>query len=307
MLGRLAYLGWYKPVNGLRHSIRHGGPVNQWRTRKGEQAMEISAWSLPPLTAPVDHGLVPVHFLTGRRFWYQTAFCISTLARNVSSLPRVVFHDDGTLNASQCEALTGLVPGSEVLRADEAESRVHQYLPADRFPILNAQWRDYVNLRKLISPHLVGDRWKLVLDSDMLFFQRPDEMLDWQRSPGTILLMRDVTTSYGYPLRTLDEMANGAVPRRLNVGICGIRSGLIDWQEVESWAASLITKSGTSYYLEQALVALLAARHGCQVLDDNHYQLQHLPGKTPAAGRRLTHFVDRAKADYFQRAWRAFT
>ena len=49
------------------------------------------------------------------------------------------------------------------------------------------------------------------------------------------------------------------------VGLCGLRSDTLDWAELEAWTAELQALEKTSYYLEQALVAMLAARQPCAV------------------------------------------
>ena len=71
--------------------------------------------------------------------------------------------------------------------------------------------------------------------------------------------MLDVHDAYGYPAATLAALAGRVVPACVNVGVCGFDSDNLDWPRLESWTAELLTRHGTSYYLEQALIALLLA------------------------------------------------
>jgi hypothetical protein len=51
-LGRLADVLWHRPLAELARSWREGGPVNQWRNRRGRLAMITAASHLPPLPTP---------------------------------------------------------------------------------------------------------------------------------------------------------------------------------------------------------------------------------------------------------------
>ncbi|HXA13545.1 MAG TPA: glycosyl transferase family 2, partial [Opitutaceae bacterium] len=163
----------------------------------------------------------------------------------------------------------------------------------------------YPNLRKLTDVHAGASGWRLVLDSDMLFFRRPDFILDWLASPTRPLHMVDVQDSYGYSRSLLESLAGAPLPPRVNVGLCGLRSDALDWEKIESWCRRLIEAEGTSYYLEQALVAMLLAGHDCAVAPAEDYLL--LPSedecRTPRAV--MHHYVAQSKRGYFRHAWRA--
>ena len=60
--------------------------------------MKLAAATLPTSRAAADPALPEVHFLTGKRFWYQTAFCLHTLQVHSGRVFRAVFHDDGSFH-----------------------------------------------------------------------------------------------------------------------------------------------------------------------------------------------------------------
>jgi hypothetical protein len=303
-LGRLAYKLWHEPRAALARSRREGGPLEQWRDARGRDAMVAAAAHLPP-TPPADPTSTPVCFLTGRRFWYQTAFCCWTLQRHAGRALQPVFIDDGTFDADLRRECQRLFPGCVIQGADDIDRHLDQRLPAARYPALRGQRRSYIHLRKLTDAHAGLAGWRVVLDSDMLFFRRPDFLLDWMAQPDRPIHMLDVQDSYGYPRATLEELAGGPVPSQLNVGICGLRSDAIDWELLEHWCAELLRRHGTSYYLEQALVALWMSRgpERC-VLPAADYAL--MPGeaecRSPTAA--MHHYVDLSKRGYFRHAWR---
>lgn len=302
-LGRLSYLAWHSPLAALARCRRAGGPWNQWLDHRGEAAMRDAAAQLPPRAETRD-APAEVWFLTGRRFWHQTAFCAWSLLQHSADGVRPGFIDDGSFDDALAAEAQRLFPGSLIRRAPECEALLDSLLPAAKFPALRAQRRTYIHLRKLTDAHVGHRGWRLVLDSDMLFFRRPDELLTWLAKPARPIHMLDVHDAYGYPAATLAELAGRPVPATVNVGVCGFRSDSLDWEKLEAWTAQLLARHGTSYYLEQALVALLTASADPLRLPREDYRL--LPDiaecRHPTAA--LHHYVDLSKRGYFRHAWR---
>lgn len=301
--GRAIYALWHSPRAALARSRREGGPWQQWLDRRGRDAMVRAAAQLPALPH-ADADAPEVRFLTGRRFWYQTAFCAWSLAHHAGRPFRVVLFDDGSIDTALAHEAQRVFPGVRIVGRSEAESRLDRALPVGRFPALRGQRITYIHLRKLTDCHAAESGWHLVLDSDMLFFRRPEALLRWTEKPTGPVHMLDVFDSYGYPAETLGRLAGRPLPARLNVGICGLRSDAIDWPRLEAWCAELLATHGTSYYLEQALVALLLADQAPQVLPAADYRLMPDEAECRAPTAALHHYVDLSKRGYFRHAWR---
>ncbi len=302
-LGRLSYFVWHRPRAAFARSRRFGGPWNQWLDHRGESAMRRAAAQLPPRS---DSRLAPaeVWFLTGRRFWHQTAFCAWSLLQHSGGNLRPGFIDDGSFDDAIVSESQRLFPGSLVRRAAECESLLEASLPAEKFPALRAQRLSYIHLRKLTDAHVGHRGYRLVLDSDMLFFRRPDALLDWLAAPDRPIHMTDVHDAYGYPGPTLAAIAGRPVPSCVNVGVCGLDSSALDWPRLESWTTQLLARHGTSYYLEQALVALLAACADPVRLPSKDYLLLPTLAECRVPTAALHHYVDLSKRGYFRHAWR---
>ena len=103
-LGPLVLALWHRPLARLRDSWRHGGPVAVRETERQRQEMEAAAAHLPPLPVRAGPPLV-VHLLTGRRFAYQTAFCLHSLARHCLQTVHAEIHDDGSLEGASLALL----------------------------------------------------------------------------------------------------------------------------------------------------------------------------------------------------------
>jgi hypothetical protein len=271
---------------------------------RGQAGMEAAAAELPPPLTPEYASPVVVHLLTGSRFWYQTAFCLHSLATQSRRPVAPVIYDDGSLTLAQRNNLARLFPlGSIVSRADTV-AKLDQLLPRELFPTLRERWENYPNIRKLIDPHLGSTGWKLVLDSDLLFFREPTLLLNWLYKPAAPLHAVDVERSYGYSDSLLASVATAPLADKLNVGLCGLRSEELDWEKLEHLCHTLIERERTHYYLEQALVAVLLAGRECVVAPATDYLT--LPTLPEALDCRaiMHHYVAGSKRFYFQHNWR---
>lgn len=303
-IGKLALLLWYRPVGLLRHSWQNGGPLVQRGTERQRQEMVAAAVKLPPLPTPARDTPLRFHLLTGRQFWYQTAFCLHSLARVAGEPVAAEIYDDGTIDSTVAGHLQRLGPAIRIVPHAEILSRLDRDLPASRFPVLRERWIKYPNIRKLTDVHLGATGWKLVIDSDLLFFRKPTLLLKWLQAPDRPLHAIDCTESYGYSRPLLERLAGAPLAPLVNVGLTGLRSESLDWGQLEAWTAELIARERTNYYLEQALVAMLVAGRACAIAPPADYIT--LPSREevlhPTAA--MHHYVAHAKRWYFRHGWR---
>ncbi len=303
-LGRLAYRLFHQPLGRVAESWRAGGPLEEWRTERGRRGMEAAAHTLPALPAagPGERPL-ELHLMTGRRFWYQTAFCLWTFGRQARRPLAPVILDDGSLSAEWRTALARIAPAARFVSVPETLARLDAALPEARFPVLRERWRHFPLLRKLTDVHAGSTGWKLFIDSDLLFFHEPRLLVEWLDRPDRPLRATDVQNAYGYPLEMLAEIAGRPVPELVNTGLCGLRGEEIDWEQMEYWNRTLIERGGTQYYQEQAFVALLLAGRDCVVAPLSDYvTFPRLP-EVDACRAVMHHYVAGSKREYFRHNW----
>lgn len=301
--GKLLYHTWHRPAGAVRDLIAEGGPWERRRTESGRRAMEMEARTLPPLPDGIGPTL-ELHLLTGRRFWYQTAFCLWTFARHAGRPLAPVIYDDGTLTEEHRAPIARLFPAVRFVPQKETLARLDAFLPLSRFPTLRKRWLNYPNIRKLIDPHAGTAGWKLVLDSDLLFFRRPALLIDWLDRPTQPLHAVDCVTAYGYSRNLMNELAGRTVDELVNVGLTGLNGGELDWERLEHWTRTLIERERTNYFLEQALIAMLVAGRSCAIAPAVDYVT--LPREPEATECRavMHHYVANSKRHYFQHCWR---
>jgi len=129
-------------------------------------------------------------------------------------------------------------------------------------------------------------------------------LLTWMEAPVQPVHMLDIQDAYGYPPATLTALAGATLPANVNVGVCGLRSDAIDWEKLEYWCARLLAEHGTSYYLEQALVALALTGQPAVCLPAHDYRLMPDSKECRQPTAALHHYVAESKRGYFRDAWR---
>ena len=263
----------------------------------------IKAADLLPPVQSYPQGL-PVYFLTGKNYLYQTLFCIASLQKASPQQFKYILVDDGSFNMELITKVARQLPGADVITVSEIEKQLDLLLPVAQFPTLRQKRLVYPHLKKLTDVHVLpGSQWKLVMDSDMLFWQQPEEMITWLQSPRHPIHMIDCVESYGYTMQLMEALCSAAIPKLLNVGVIGLKSDDINWHEIERWIKELEEHEGASYYLEQALTAMLIGNNKATILDKNAYIVNP---HDLNEGAVLHHYVDLSKKVYFTKAWKSF-
>jgi hypothetical protein len=291
------------PLSAINRYSRFGGYLNYRRILHGSAQMKKAAAKLPPL--PSSPGGVAIYFLTGKKYLYQTLFCIQSLLKVSKVKYNFVLVDDGSFDEAFIKYMNNAVPGAEIITQVAIKENLNNHLPAHLFPVLHHKRGVYPHIKKLTDIHtLPGSNWKLVIDSDMLFWAEPAAILDWLKEPTKPLYMLDCKNSYGYSKNLMEELSGLKIPDLLNVGVIGLDSSKIDWHKLEKWTAILEEKEGSSYFLEQALTAMLIGETEAAVLPADEYmvnpQMKAIEEKTGV----LHHYVDLSKEGYFKKAWR---
>lgn len=262
-----------------------------------------AAKRLPKVALLPDTLSAKVNFLSGRKYWYQTLFCFASMQAQLPFRITPIVFDDGTLSSTEKEHLIRVVPWTEFVGIDEINGRLDEWLPVTKFPKLRARRIVYPHLRKLTDLHIGNQDWGMVLDSDMLFFGKPSELIEWFESPHAIH-MKDIGDAYGYSPSLMAKLSLLPVLSRVNVGLYGLNRAAIDWERVEFWCSHMLELEGENYLQEQGLTALELTAQQAKGLSDTRYQLMPglAEGKSPTAV--MHHYVAHSKRSYFQTCWR---
>lgn len=298
--GRLLYLFYHAPRGALQK-----GPAKIFRGWLGKRRLyrALADFQLPEPAVSVATPPLPLHVLIGARYLPEACLLAHSLAHAASRPVTPHFYDDGTLSPDDCALLRAKLPRAAFFLRPEIEQRLAEHLPAERFPCLRRLRPAYPHIRKLTDIHLFPGNWKLVSDADILFFARPTALLDHLAAPRACHMV-DIAPAYGVPQAALDTLAGRPVHPQVNVGLCHLPSSALDWNFVEHCAATLLAAHGFSYYLEQALSAILLARLTAVPLSSADYVVYPSATVARLATVAALHYVDDSRAYYYDFAWR---
>ncbi|MDD2765428.1 MAG: hypothetical protein PHE83_15810 [Opitutaceae bacterium] len=308
-LGRLAYRLWYRPRQWCDWGRAYGWRLT-WRAARGDRPMAAAARLLPAQSAAQYRLEIPVYFLTGRHFWHQTAFCVHSLQHFTDTALPLYFASDGTLDATIGGRLTTLFPGARILDHHELDERTAAALPPARYPTLHTHRRCFVLLRKLTDTLTDGRGYRLFLDSDMLFWRRPDELLRRARRSEPLYLADLGDDGYALPRAVLKQRLGVEPASGVNSGLVGAYAERVDWDLIERACKLLVAEGRDQRLLEQTLWAVVLATQEAKPLDAREYRVViNPPGLRAAlaAGRpALLHYAWHARLPYVADEWRRY-
>jgi len=303
MFQRAINLVYRKPASALKRYRQFGGYFNYRSIQQAKKTMKEQSLALEP--AYSESSGLPVYILTGKDFLYQTLFCIHSLLRVSTQHYRFILVDDGTFDKEFITQANRQLPGARLVHREEIEHYQQQHLPRSQFPRLHHKRLVYPHIKKLSDIHLIPeDAWKVTIDSDQLFFKNPVIFNQWIQNPTQPLYTLDCQQSYGYSTALMTELCGSAVPDLLNVGVIGLQSSSLQWESIEKWINELEQQEGTSYFLEQALSAMIIGSKTSTVLDRDQYIVNPTPQDIELRRGTLHHYVDLSKEGYFKYAWK---
>ncbi len=292
------------PKSNWKNIKRFGGIVSYRKMLKGKKEMIRASYWLPEIVSHQD-GL-PIYFLTGKNYLYQTLFCAKSLVNTSQEKFKFILVDDGSFDDQLIERASKQMPGVEIITKDIIRQNVENTLPEEKFPYLHWKRKVYPHIKKLTDVHTLSNNpYKLVLDSDMLFWDEPKEIINWLQNPQGCIHMVDSKESYGYDRKVMQLLSGKKISSLVNVGAIGCKSSIINWQDLERWAKHLEMNYGASYFLEQALSAMIIAEQQQTILDKDDYIVNPLNTITRDLRiNKLHHYVDLSKKFYFEKAWK---
>jgi len=215
--------------------------------------------------------------------------------------PDIVVHDDGTLTAEDRELFARHLERCVVVERFEADRILHDAL--EGFPLCRRMRArpDFHCALKLFDPAFFSSHpMTLLLDSDVLFFRRPSELLE-RISCGRPCFNSDYQDAY---VASPEEVGVGMgieLIRRVNAGLVATRRSDLDLAFMEKYFELFASRPCDVNRHEQTLRAALLSRVGAERLPDS-YQIS----KTELGPSTVSHhFVtDGSRPGFFLRGVR---
>jgi len=255
----------------------------------------IAEWSWPFWNEPLQ--TTPVHILTGKDDWPLAAWMLASWLHFTERAWPIVVHDDGNLPEEGRALLLKLFPAIRIITRREADAALQPVLRP--FPFC----ADYRNAHPLALklfdiPHFAAGERFLVLDSDLLFFSYPREIVDWVAG-GADECWFNEDAKEGSLITAAEARAELGVKiwPRVNSGLCLLAKKAMDLDLCDRALAQTSIPSGHVWRIEQTLLMLCAARHGKGGLLPHSYEVSLGRDASPEAVSR--HYVGAVRDRFY--------
>lgn len=241
---------------------------------------------------------VPVHLLTGENDWKLAAWMLASLFHFTETVWPVVVHDDGTLPEDGRAILQSLFRNCRFIKRDEADAAMEKALRP--YPMcLQYRASHPLGLKIFDMAHFAESDRFIVLDSDVLFFAPPKELIAWSRGPEPRECWFNEDLQEASLISAVDAEDDLGVILwpRINSGLCLIHRPAIDFDFCDQALAVTSILRGKIWRVEQTLFALCASRFGRGGLLPRTYEVSLRRYAAPNAIAR--HYVGAVRQRFF--------
>ncbi|HEU5119337.1 MAG TPA: hypothetical protein VFT74_22285 [Isosphaeraceae bacterium] len=224
----------------------------------------------PIRTLPVGESPVEIRTVTYRRDWINAIWAIKSFLHQAGVQYPVVFHDGGLLPGQDRELLRHF-PDAQVISRADGDARMLALLEERGKPHCAEMRRTHVMARKLFDLHLLSTAETVItIDSDVLFFRRPTDLIRPEGGWPVNLYNGDAGHWYTMELDDLEAKVGVRPPVFLNAGLAVVRRESIDLDRIEQWLSVPEMWQGDPWLLEQTLHALCSTVHGIALLPSTY-------------------------------------
>ena len=235
-----------------------------WRAALDRRQVQVRILSTPPVRT-AGAGPVEVRVLTWRRDCLNVIWALKSFYHFAEVDFPLAIHDGG-LAPGQADLLRSHFPDATFVPRAEADRRIEAEFAA-------RGWDRCVSYRRLNSstPKLFdffafsSAEHVLSIDSDIVFFRRPDELVDFDPATSPNLYNADVATAYSMTPEEMISAFGVAPPPLINSGLNLARRESMDFTKMDAWLAHPKMYENR-WVTEQTLHALCSTIHGVALL-----------------------------------------
>lgn len=247
--GRLLYLIRCRARLGLKHWYAESflfDRITEWRSKEN---------------LPTAH--VPLHLLSSRHDWKMALWMLVSFHEATGRRWPVILHEDGSLVEGELSIFRGMFPGIRIITRHESDSEMELVLSNFR-RCVEYRRRMPHGLKSFDIPHFSQSDRFLMIDPDVLFFQPPQEILDWVDHPadGSCWFNQDFQEPSPIPSEQVRRDLGIDLWPHVNSGLCLLNKKTVsDLDAMELYLAHpSLQNPRIQWRVEQTLLALSASR-----------------------------------------------
>lgn len=262
MIGRI--------IQQFRQKFGHGLRTAYFR--------DVARWDVlrTPPVAVGDDGQCEIHVLTSASDWVNCIWALKSFYRATQRPYHLCIHDDGTLPEHAQRQFQNHFPKARLISRAAADLAMEQAL--SNYPKCQEFRRANSLAPKVLDAiyYLQAERM-LLLDSDVLFFESPNELLrriDFKNPRNSA--NPDCASAYTIDPETVSKRFGFALAERFNSGLALIHTNSVPLDWVETFL-ELDGIHAHPWRVEQTLLALCSSRYGLELLPEE-YAVRLQPG-----------------------------
>lgn len=234
-----------------------------------------------------------VHMLFGKRDFVMALWSLASFYKHSKVIGNLYVHSDGSLDNRDMKVIKRMFPSAKIVDAKNVV-RDHKAF-FDAHPVLKKFRIEYTKFqsKKLLDPFLSSDKeYRLILDSDMLWFKNPSEIEEAVKNKqNSALMMSDGDSDFAYVTfkdgsRLSDEIAE------FNSGVTLYRKDHFDLVKVEKYIESIAYMQ--TRFTDQACYATVLQPY-LKMLPKDRYIIK---GELHE-GRVLRHYTSPSRAKFY--------
>lgn len=203
-----------------------------------------------------------VHMLVSSKTWDAGVLAAATFEHHTGRRWKFYIHDDGTLGQTARRRITSVFDDAVIVDRAAADARARDYL-AGHPKCLDRRGRHNLFLKFSDFAAWTPGRRFIVLDSDVVFFRKPREIVDWAESGAdTCLYNEDTKEKYCSPRAFISERLGVEMWPRFNSGLVTMPLDAVSLDAAERLAAAFEEDSHHPQFFEQTLYGLMGSLWG---------------------------------------------
>lgn len=202
---------------------------------------------------------VSVHMLVSSRTWHAGLLAAISFEHSTGRRWPLVIHDDGSVSSAQRQKIEQVLPGVRFIPRADADRETNGVL-AEYATCLAHRGRHNLFLKFFdAAPFAPHDRF-IVLDSDVIFFKQPTEILEWAESgASSCLYNEDTREKFCIPREEIEKVLPVTLLPRFNSGLVLMQKRAIDLDLASRLLSAFETTAHAPQFFEQTLYALMAS------------------------------------------------
>ncbi|MFV0416227.1 MAG: hypothetical protein ACK5NG_07650 [Chthoniobacterales bacterium] len=169
---------------------------------------------------------------------------------------KLVLHDDGSLTPDILKKIRKKLPGIRIVLRQEADAKAESFLK--NYPVLLRHRKTHNLFLKFSDtlPFLETERF-VILDSDLFFFDYPEEIMHWAKSQSEeCYYNKESTDGYCTNRQIIEKETNIKLWEHFNSGLLLMNPKAIDLELSEKFVADFESRANKPQFFEQTLYAL---------------------------------------------------